>query len=288
MNFLPVIFIIGRIITSPLANVFQKKLTNKKADPLFIVFITYLMLTILSTPVFYAGDFNWHKTDSNFWFYISMMALFDTTGNIFLVRSLKHIDLSIFGPLNAFKPVVASIIAIFLLHEIPTLPGIIGLFIIISGSYLLQYSPGKPLKINKTGVLFRFAAIIFTSLGAVFSKKAILLSSSLPVMLLWGLTGIPLLLAFLLFKKRNYLITQIKIVKKSYLEYAGVTISILLMQYLTFLTFKYIFVGYSLALFQLSSLISVLFGLTIFNEKNIKIRFAGAAIMVAGAVLVLI
>jgi drug/metabolite transporter (DMT)-like permease len=45
-------------------------------------------------------------------------------------------------------------------------------------------------------------------------------------------------------------------------------------------------VGYALALFQISALISVFFGYRFFNEQGILRKLIGAAIMVVGAVLI--
>ena len=52
------------------------------------------------------------------------------------------------------------------------------------------------------------------------------------------------------------------------------------------MTFGRLAVGYSLALFQLSALISVFLGHRYFQERDIRKRLAGAAIMVSGAVLI--
>ena len=47
-------------------------------------------------------------------------------------------------------------------------------------------------------------------------------------------------------------------------------------------------VGYALALFQLSSLASVIFGYKIFKEKNILKKLTGSIIMVIGAIAVIL
>jgi drug/metabolite transporter (DMT)-like permease len=47
-------------------------------------------------------------------------------------------------------------------------------------------------------------------------------------------------------------------------------------------------VGYALALFQTSSLLSVLLGHHVFKEKNILERLTGSLVMVAGAVLIVL
>ena len=60
-----------------------------------------------------------------------------------------------------------------------------------------------------------------------------------------------------------------------------------LMQAATLFTFNIMQVGYSLALFQTSTLLSVLFGYRFFQEKNTARRLLGASIMIAGAALII-
>jgi drug/metabolite transporter (DMT)-like permease len=58
------------------------------------------------------------------------------------------------------------------------------------------------------------------------------------------------------------------------------------MQLSTLLTFGQLQVGYALALFQMSTLLSIFFGYRFFQEKHIARRLAGALIMIAGAVVI--
>lgn len=59
-----------------------------------------------------------------------------------------------------------------------------------------------------------------------------------------------------------------------------------LMQGATLFAFRSLQVGYALALFQLSALVSVLLGYRYFDERRIGRRLIGAAVMVAGAALI--
>ena len=52
------------------------------------------------------------------------------------------------------------------------------------------------------------------------------------------------------------------------------------------LTFDKLHVGYSLALFQMSTLISVFLGYQYFQERQIRKRLFGSVVMAAGAVLI--
>ena len=58
------------------------------------------------------------------------------------------------------------------------------------------------------------------------------------------------------------------------------------MQLATLLVFRVMPVGYALALFQLSAVVSVLLGAHYFAERSIARRLTGSAVMVAGAVLI--
>jgi len=47
-------------------------------------------------------------------------------------------------------------------------------------------------------------------------------------------------------------------------------------------------VGYALALFQLSGIVSVGLGYAFFKERNIRKKLLGTAIMIMGAVLIIL
>jgi len=60
------------------------------------------------------------------------------------------------------------------------------------------------------------------------------------------------------------------------------------MQLTSLLSFGKLQVGYSLALFQLSTLISVFLGHRYFQEGRIRKRLVGSAIMAAGAAMIVL
>lgn len=282
------LIIAGRVLASPLVNVFQKKLTNRQISPEFIVMMSYLFFVVLSIPVLIIEQpFSF---SSEFWIYILLLGVIDIFGNMFLVRSLKSIDLSVFGPLNSFKPVFALFISIVVLNEIPSTVGVAGVVVIVMGSYLLAYNPAtKKIKLRDIrlgrGVLFRFLAIALTSIAAVFSKKAIIMSSPLITLAYWSLIGFPVSLALFL-RSGVPIKTEIQQALRLKQNFMFLFLSFFALQLLTLLTFERIFVGYSLALFQLSGLISILFGYHFFKERNLKYRLAGAIVMCLGAMLI--
>jgi drug/metabolite transporter (DMT)-like permease len=278
----------GRVLASPLVNVLQKKLTNKDVSPELIVSFSYLFFVLLSIPaIIYLMPL---ELTAEFWVYILLLGVFDIFGNMFLVKSLKTIDLSVFGPLNSYKAVFAIVFSAILLNEIPTFAGCIGVMVIIAGSYFLNRNgDGKKNSIGKfimnKGIVFRFLAILLTSIAAVFSKKAILLSSPLITLIFWSLIGWPISI-LLVAKTKSHWKRDAGHIMDHKLLFGLLFLFFFILQLFTLLTFERIFVGYSLALFQLSSLVSVLFGFHFFQEKNIKHRLIGSVIMVLGTVLI--
>lgn len=280
--------IAGRVLASPFVNVFQKKLINREFSPEFILVLSYFLFVVLAIPVLIIKQP--FEFPAEFWVYILLLGVIDVFGNMFLVKSLQTIDLSVFGPLNSFKPVFALVISAFLLDEIPGIAGIIGVLIIIAGSYLLGYQTNNPIGTRKQfrvtrGLVYRFLAIFLTAVAAVFSKKTILMSSPLITLVFWALSGFPLALLFYLRKHRSVR-HEVHQLFACAPQVFGLLLSFLVLQVLTLLTFELIFVGYSLALFQLSGMVSVFFGYHFFQERNLKYRLIGAAIMCAGAVLI--
>lgn len=250
--------------------------------------VSYLFFVILFTPYFVV--FQPFSFSYEFWMYIFLLGIVDLLGNMFLVKSLQTTDLSVFGPLNAFKPVFALVISAMFLNEIPTVSGAGGVIIIVAGSALLadrtvfRKKSWYSLRMSR-GVWYRFLAIFLTSIAAVISKKVILLSSPMTTLAYWSVIGLPVATIFFLLSGRGFS-GQWKRIKISRFHFAGLLLSFLILQLFTLLTFQKVFVGYSLAFFQLSGVVSVFVGYYFFNEKNIRRRLTGAMIMCAGALLI--
>lgn len=282
-----VLFLLLRVIASPVVNVFQKKLTNRGYSPFFIVLLVYVFFSVLA--VLYLSVKGFGSYSAGFWKYMILLAVTDALGNVFLIRSLKSIDLSVFGPMNAYKPVIALILSIFLIHEIPSWPGVAGVVIIISGSYFLNIKSEKKKNsfsgfLSSEGIIFRFLSVFFTSVAAVISKKVIIMSSPLITLSYWSLLGLPVVFLIYRLRKRGYDNPG----QLPYAEIGGLFAAFLVLQVFSLYTFKFVYVGYSLALFQLSSVINVFFGSKVFKEKDIAYRYIASGIMVIGASVIIL
>jgi drug/metabolite transporter (DMT)-like permease len=285
------LFVAARIVANPISNVLQKQLAQQSAEPLFIIGATHALLTPVC--VLLLLDPSRLHAAPGFWMDIIIAAALAVSGNVLLVYALRSGDLSVLGPINAYKALVSLVLGIVLIGEIPTAMGIAGMLLIIAGSYFVLESgatPGDQSAFSRfarnPGVQLRFAALALSATEAVFLKKALLLSSPLTTFLLWCLLGLPLAAAAAGVLLRDRLSNQIGLLRRHWRTYLWLALTTGVMQLTTLFAFGQLQVGYALALFQLSALISVVLGYRYFQERHIRKRLLGAAVMVAGAALI--
>lgn len=281
-------FVVLRILSNPLGNVFQKQLTANGNHPLLVNFLTYLLLSLLCVLLYWALPSQSFSFD--FWFYALLGGIVGATGNAFLVKALEKGELSVMGPINAYKSVIGMLVAILLLGEIPNIWGILGVVVIIYGSYFVLDSKDEPFSwalLKNPAIQFRIWAMILTAIEAVFVKKVILASSTAYAFLCWSVFG-----AFFSFLLLQFYSISIKheckkITSADFSKYLLLVLCVGTMQFTTNYTFEYIPVGYALSLFQLSSIVSVLLGYRIFQEKEVYRKLIGAVLMMIGSVIII-
>lgn len=284
------VFVVVRIVANPFSNVFQKQLAERSARPIFIIGVVHACLALVCVPLLLILGTPVISIDV--WINMLAAAALAVAGNTLLVHALRSADLSILGPVNAYKSVIGLVLAIFLIGEYPSPLGITGVLLIIAGSYMVVDrqvdQPGRNafvLFFRERGVQLRFAALVLAAAEAVFLKRAILLSSPWIVFVLWSLLGVPLAGVTVLFDGAR-VEEQTGILRRAWRTFLALVFTTGLMQLTTVLTFGRMQVGYSLALFQLSTIVSVLLGHRYFQEQNIRKRLAGSMVMTAGAMMI--
>jgi len=280
--------VVLRILSNPLANVFQKQLTAKQYPPLQVNFFTYLILGVFC--IFPAFNIPWQKLSVEFWIYSILAGIAGATGNGFLVKALHKGDLSVLGPVNSYKSIVGMIVGIFLLGELPNWWGITGVLLIVYGSYFVLDTAAERFSwalLKKPAIQFRIWAMILTAIEAVFIKKIILASSTTAAFISWCWFGTLFSFIFLLlYKPAANTMLQFKSTDIS--KFLLLVICIGTMQFTTTYTFDHMPVGYALSLFQLSTIISVLLGHSIFKEQDIRKKLLGSFIMIIGSVIIIL
>ncbi len=264
--------IIIRIVSNSFLNTFQKMLTILGEKSSVVNFYTYLGLTFVCIPFIHKINFS-----SEFIWAITIMGFLGAMGNYYIIKALSCGELSSLAPINSYKPIVALIIGIILLGEIPSLIAILGIILIIIGTFIL-FDKGN---FNREALAYRFIALIFSGTEAIFIKKVILLSDITTALAFWAISG-------MIFSFIPALKHPVKISKSNLKYQIALIVSVGIMQFSTNYVFSKMNVAYALSLFQLSTILSVFIGISIFKEKGLIKKFIASAVMISGAVIILL
>lgn len=277
---LNIIAILFRIFSNSFSNVFQKKLTKSGEAATCINCINYILMSLISIPLLLLVNFS--LITPEFWLYAIAGGITGAIGNCFMVLALKQGELSVLGPINSYKAIVGMIFGIFLLHEYPNIYGLLGIGLIIIGSYFILESPKALLRKD---IQYRIYALIFTAIEAVFIKKVIILSSIASSFIISSFLGaIFSYLIMRILENGNLHIPT----KKNSIMYISTTLCFAIMTFTSAYVFKYMNVDYALSLFQLSIILNVILGYKLFNEKKLIKKLLGSLIILIGSAAILI
>lgn len=272
-----------RIISNPIANACQKRLSENNSSLNVNFYISLLMSIGCVYPAFLI---DWSIYSAEFWFYVFFAGLFCSLGTICLIKALYYGELSILGPLNSYKAIVGLISAFILLGEIPSIIAIGGVLLIVLGSLFLISKKNTDIssKNLKLSLILRFAALIFTGCEASILKQIILMSSPQVSFILWCFCSLLFGGIFIPLLARKIKLPQ----KREWLQYLLAAICLSIMQYTTNIVFSKMEVGTALALFQLSSIVNLFLGYKIFKEGDMLRKILGTVVMISGAILILL
>lgn len=284
--------VLVRIVSNPVSNALQKVLTQRGLHSLMVVGSTHLLLSLACVPVCVQSA---EDLSTTFWWSISVCAVLAVTSNALLVQAVKLSDLSILGPINAWKAVVSLLPGVVLLGEVPSFAALCGIGLILAGSYVLAGrshvgGEGCPTRLYADrGVQFRFAALVLSGVEAVFLKRSLLESTPMVTFAWWSVIG--LAAAFLgsgIVAQSAERFEQFPVLRRSFGVTLAVAVTSGLMQFTTLVVLADYAVSPALALFQTSALLSVMLGWRFFQERDIVRRLAGSAVMVVGAILIVL
>lgn len=287
-------FAIGlRVLANPCSNALQKVLAKRGLQPLLVIGFAHLGLSVLVLPWILGQRL---PLGTGLWLNLGISAALATLANVLIVHAVSESDLSLVGPINSYKPVVSLLPGLVLLGEIPSLAGLAGIGLVVAGSGLLTQHPqpgaARPpffkLFLNR-GVQLRIAALIPSAVEAVFLKRALAASNPATVFAWWVVLCLLAVIVTLTVTRRwREVVDHGDRLRAS----AGALVTLMattgLMQFCTVVTLATLQVGYSLALFQTSTVISVIMGRTVFNEPQFGRRLLGSIIMTGGAAVIVI
>ena len=223
--------------------------------------------------------------DKTFWVSVLILLPLEITALILYVKAIKLSPLSLTIPFMALSPVFITVIAFFLLGERPDKSGIIGIFLITIGAYLLNakassiglLGPIKAIAKERGSVLMIIVAIIY-SITSTIGKIAVQHSSPI----FFGFFY-PLLLTIALSMVVGIKGTLHQVVSRpvTFLT-IGLFTAIMILSH--FMAISMADVAYVISVKRTSLVFSVIYGMIVFKERDIGERLLGSLFMLAGVV----
>lgn len=269
-----------------LVTVIEKKTLNKEHA---MQFSTILAIFNVIVSLVYLPQVNF-DISGNTLFYLFVGSLLGSIGFLLLAKGIRHTDVSLSSPLLNFGPAVTAILAFLLLGEALSVWQVVGITVIIIGTYVLEVDHSVHHLLDPFRKLFKsryvhfiFIAICLYALSSNIDKHVI---SNL------GVDKFTILFFIHLFIAINYLILIsvyhggikeiISGIKKSgkFIAIIAVLITISRLLFLEAISLAYI--SLVIPLKRLSTLYVTIFGGTFFHEKGVKLKIIGCIIMLLG------
>jgi len=211
-----------------------------------------------------------------------------------VMLGIKNLDLSKALPLLVLTPGLVAIGGFIFLQEALTLLEVVGMVLLLIGVYILQlksnqklFTPFRAYVRAKGNYYIAFALILFTVTSLL--DKALLKNFNLPVNAFIGFQHLFLaiiFLAFLLFTGRT---RELKSTfKYSWLAILTLAFVTIIYRYAQISAVKEAPVALVLSLKRISVFFAVLIGGKLFKEKHLLVRLIATAVMIAGAILIII
>ena len=275
--------VLTRIFSNSTANLFQKKVTEYSGSTAANL-CSYLMMSLVClAPAFFV---DWGIYPIGFWVNVVIAGSLCTVGTIALIEALKIGELSVLAPINSYKSIIGLFSAFIILGELPCAKDLVCVMFIVIGSYFVLDTGTERFSFRtffRKDVRLRIFALLCSGIEAAFLKKIILMSSYKISLILWCFSGFVCSLIIALLRK-----SKVNLKQKTILNCAVIAVMLILMQLTTNYVFTKLEVGVALALFQLSSLVSLFFGYKFYREKELPKKIFGTVIMIVSSAFILL
>jgi drug/metabolite transporter (DMT)-like permease len=244
--------------------------------------VTYALMLPLALI---AAAVTWAPPPQSFWWDSLLGGVLDALGNLAMIAALRSADLSVFGPLNAIRPILALLFGWILLRETPNGAGAVGILITVVGACVVlkdDQQKGAP----RSGVWavlgFRSLGFALSTAASVFLKRAATTVSAEMTLLGWIACGLVCLIIYGIARKEN----RGAKIERDWIVFHAVTF--LVMQWLTIRIFQATLLSYAFVFFQLGMILQVIAGRIFFSEPHFGRRLFGCVVMALGAAVILL
>lgn len=227
--------------------------------------------------------------DLRFWLFLMLAGSLNLAANLLYIKAIMSSDLSITVPMITFTPLFLVLTSPLILHEYPTFYSIIGILLIVAGSYVLNvgeirnhpFAPIQALVRNKGPRLMLFVALIW-SVSANLDKMGVRMSTPL----FWPIA----MNAFITIVMTPVVLLGSKVegahLRKNLKNFLAIGFCKAIGISCQMIAINLTLVAYVISIKRLSAVMTVLLGYLIFKEKGIRERLTGAIIMVGGVLII--
>ena len=196
--------------------------------------------------------------------------------------------MSVAIPILSFTPIFLLFVSNILLGEFPNIQGLIGILIVVAGSYILNISSIKSGYFEQIKSIFMGKGLRMLIVAFLFSITASLIKigvalSNPAYYLFITYLSISLILTAVFFRR---LIKNKNLIKLNFKYFFIIGIAVAFSELFISTALKAAIVPYAISLKRSSVIFSVLIGFLFFKEKNFKHAIMGSVIMFIGAVLI--
>ncbi len=252
----------------------------------------YLLLLIFVLP-FINLAYDWRVFVA-----LYVISIILAAGNLYYLRSLRHSELSSCMPLMNISPLFLLVIAFVLLGESPDALAIIGVFLLVMGTYLLQmatagryngiWSPFRILARSRYALYMIFAMLIFSF--TVTMQKAVVN---------WGIDVFTIVVLVRLFMGFNYVAFEtakhgfneiLRDIRQDGMQIFSSTFSSFMsdVALLFAMGVPGALVSLIIPVRRLSTFFTSLIGGRLFHEHRLGLKLMACCVMLVGVVLVVV
>lgn len=262
--------------------------------------LEYTYLYSLIALITYTPFFIYFLTTQELTFTPTILTAFTVSGLANIIayllynESIKEGELSTVIPFTKLNPVFTGILGAIILGETMTLGKGLGIVLVTAGSYVIlkdeehdYFEPFRKFKDLDAPKMAAGSALVF-SIAAIadrFVTQTLSPKIYTYLIYLFMTTG---LTVYVIASEKTYFTD----IKQKFLDqkilYAFTGLGAALATYLIFFSFSKAEASKVIPVLQLQVFISVIAGITIFNEKNLREKTIGSFILVAGVILTVI
>ena len=228
---------------------------------------------------------------NKFWLALLIGGSLNVITTILYMKAIKHSDLSITVPMVTFTPLFLLLTSPLIVGEFPSFFGLIGVLLIVAGSYTLNIkqrhegylAPFKALLKEKGPKLMLLVAFIW-SITSNIDKIGVQNSSAIFWVIATDIFIALIMFPIMIYKSR----TNMHQILTNYKALLPIGLFSAIASIFQMIAISLTLVAYVISIKRTSVIMSVLFSHLIFKEEGVKERLLGAVVMVIGVLFIVL